>query len=163
MYHVHSHLPWCVESSVVDGVVVALGQELDLPVLLLVQLQHSVHDGNIATFNLWKGTLVSQTMALSCKQDVVADLEDDDFTNSDVLRVVVGQEEEVSPVEGGLHRAGENHHDGRFGPSPHHQTLPDHQCGGHDHAKGQNLRERTHVDSNKTIIKNRCKEGPAQG
>ena len=33
-----------VQASVVDGVVVALGQELDAAVLLLVQLEHPVHE-----------------------------------------------------------------------------------------------------------------------
>ena len=41
-----------VESPVVDRVVVALGEELDAPVLLLVQLQHAVHDRDVAALHL---------------------------------------------------------------------------------------------------------------
>ena len=37
---------------VVDRVVVALGEELDAAVLLLVQLQHAVHDGDVSALNL---------------------------------------------------------------------------------------------------------------
>ena len=50
-------LPRRVEASVVDGVVVALRQELDAAVLLLVQLQDSVHDRNVSAFDLQKNIL----------------------------------------------------------------------------------------------------------
>ena len=52
-------LPRRVEASVVDGVVVALRQELDAAVLLLVQLQDSVHDRNVAAFDLQKISLAN--------------------------------------------------------------------------------------------------------
>merc|ERR1711862_1020431 len=59
-----------VEAPVVDGVVVALGQELDGAVLLLVELKHAVHDGDVAALNL----------------------KDNDFSHSDVFVLVVCQE-----------------------------------------------------------------------
>ena len=41
-----------VKPPVVDGVVVALGQELDAAVLLLVQLQDSMDDRDVSAFHL---------------------------------------------------------------------------------------------------------------
>ena len=41
-----------VQSAVVHGVVVALREELDGAVLLLVQLQHSVHDRDVPALDL---------------------------------------------------------------------------------------------------------------
>ena len=41
-----------VEAPVVDAVVVALGQQLDLTVGFLVHFHHAVHDGNVAVFDL---------------------------------------------------------------------------------------------------------------
>ena len=50
-----AHLSWCVESPVVDGIVVSLGQELDAAVVLLVQFQNAVDDGDVTTVDLeWK-------------------------------------------------------------------------------------------------------------
>ena len=66
-------------------------------------------------------------------------LKDDDLSDPDVLLFVVGQEEEVSPVEGGLHRPAEDDDDRRLRSRHHHQTLPDHQGRRDDHAKTQAL------------------------
>ena len=43
-----------VESPVVHRVVVAFGEELDGTVLLLVELQHTVNNGDVPTLNLQK-------------------------------------------------------------------------------------------------------------
>ena len=81
-----------VEAPVVHTVVVPLGQELDAAVLLLVELQHSVHDGNVSTL----------------------DLEDHDLPHPDLLLLVVCEEEQVAPLEGWLHAATEDHNYGRL-------------------------------------------------
>ena len=120
-------LPGRVEAPVVHRVVVALGQELDAAVLLLVQLQHAVHDRDVAALDLrnleecqnsfyipsFKNRLHAnyyerklqnqQNLKLPPNRHPRPHLEDDDLADPDVLVLVVGEEEEVAAVEGGLH------------------------------------------------------------
>ena len=62
-------------------------------------------------------------------------LEDHDFSHSDVLLFVIGEEEQVAPVERRFHGPGQNDHDWRFGAGGHHQALPDHQGRTYDHSE----------------------------
>ena len=112
-------LPGRVEAPVVHRVVVALGQELDAAVLLLVQLQHAVHDRDVAALNLREKFMTFTRLQIrntvhklnQCRDKMaenstefgIAFLEDDDLADPDVLVLVVGEEEEVAAVEGGLH------------------------------------------------------------
>ena len=92
-------------------------------------------------------------------------LEDNNLPNPDVLFLVVSQKEQVAPLQkktgkkcpkvvniligflcgkgylkGGLHTAGQDNDDGRLRASNDHQALPDHQSGGDNHTKRQNLK-----------------------
>lgn len=61
-----------VKASVVHRIVIPLGQELDRSVVLLVQLNHSMYDWNVATF----------------------DFEHNNFTHTDRF-LLIGQEKQV--------------------------------------------------------------------
>jgi len=87
------HLSGRVQSSVIDGIVVSLGQELDRSVFLFVQLQYPVHNGDVSAFNLISQLAVAPRVKLT-------HLEDDDLAHSDILALVVGQEEQVAPARG---------------------------------------------------------------
>ena len=66
-------------------------------------------------------------------------LENDNLSDANVLLLVVGQEEEVSAMEGRLHRPAEDDDDGRFRAGDDHQPLPDHQRRRNDHSEAQGL------------------------
>ena len=53
------------------------------------------------------------------------DFEDDDFSDSDGLLAMVGEEEEIAAMKGRLHRSRQNHHDRRLATSHYHQALID--------------------------------------
>ena len=82
-----------------------LGEELDRPILLLVQFQNPVYDRDVPPVNL----------------------EHNNLPNPDVLLLVVGQEEHVTPLNCRLHTARHNDGDGRLRASDNHHALPGHQ------------------------------------
>ena len=49
-----------VQAPVVHAIVVALGQELDGAVLLFVELQHSVDDGDVASLHLTETEILNK-------------------------------------------------------------------------------------------------------
>lgn len=128
-----------VQTAIVHLVVVALGQELQLTVApakarglltdyfqikwfrhsLLVDLDHPMHNGYVASANL----------------------EHDDVADAHRLLGVIGEEQQVAALEGRLHAAGQHHDDRRLAVGGHHQALPDHQRRGDDHAEAQHLEE----------------------
>jgi len=106
-----------VQSTIVDGVVVSLGQELERTVFFLVDLDDSMDDGDFSAF----------------------DLEDDDLADSDGFLAMIGEEKQIASMESRLHGSRQHHHDRRLASRHHHQSLPYHECGGHDHSKVENL------------------------
>ena len=110
-----------------------LGEELDRPILLLVQFQDPVYDWDVSPVNL----------------------EHNNLPNPDVLLLIVGQKEQVAPLrktcvkrtkpfeepdlECRLHAARQDDDDGRLRAGDDHQPLPDHQSRGDDHTKRQHL------------------------
>jgi hypothetical protein len=71
-----------IQANVIHTIGIAFGEDLHLPVLLLVDLQHAMDDGDVS----------------------VLDLEHDDLTHTDGV-IVVGEEEDISSLEGGHHGA----------------------------------------------------------
>jgi hypothetical protein len=96
-------LSWCVQSSVVDRVVVSFGQDFDRPVfptsvelnamnnlqlfkefefkLLLMKFKDTMHDRYVSSFHL----------------------EHDDISNIERFVIVVGQEEQISSMKSRFH------------------------------------------------------------
>lgn len=132
------HLSWRVQAPIVYRVVVALGQELDRRVVLLVHFDHAMYDWNVSALHLEHNNLAHPHGLLS----------------------VVCEQEEIATVECRFHAPAEHHHDGGLAPRHHHQSLPDHQRGGHDHAEAQDLVEelkedkgvrRAHITRNRLV------------
>jgi hypothetical protein len=77
-------LPRSVQTDVVHTICISFGEDLHLPILLLMDPQYTMDDGDISIFNF----------------------EDDDLSNSDWI-IVVGEEEDVATLESWHHWATE--------------------------------------------------------
>lgn len=114
------HLSRSIQSSIVDGIVISLGQELDCRVVrLLVHLDDSMHNGNVSAFHL----------------------EHHNLANSHWLLPVVCEQQQVATMKRRLHATTEHDHNWGLAARDHHQTLPDHQGRGDNHAEAKDLVE----------------------
>jgi len=106
-----------IQSTIINGVVVSLREELEGAILFLVYLDHSMDDGDFSAF----------------------DFEDDDFSDSDGFLAMIGEEKEIAAMKRRLHRSRQHHHDRRLATRHHHQSLPYHERRGDDHSEIENL------------------------
>lgn len=70
-----------------------------------------------------------------------ANFEHHNVSDSDWFILWIGEEQQVTAEEGGLHAAGQDDDDRRFAVGGHHQSLPDHQCRRDDHPEAEHLEQ----------------------